>query len=179
LVAFLVTILPIASSTNASAQPSVHVGAALTVPWGDFGDYANTGRLGVVGAIQPIGGAGVTLGGQAFYGQNTHEVEGERTNLLGAVLMASWSFTRWSRAGPVVFGGAGVVSRRHRSDPLPELNHNRSGMLLAGGLGYPFPLGRVSGFLAGAISQGFGGAESTMLIGVGAGVSFPLRGSGS
>ena len=74
---------------DAAAQ-TLYLSGGVSVPTGDYktftddaDDGAKTGWLGMAGANFRIGENGLFVGGGAFYGSNSHEAEGDKTNLLG------------------------------------------------------------------------------------------------
>lgn len=160
---------------GADAQ-SVFVAAGATIPTGDYGDYAKTGWGASVGALLPVGTAGVALGARGFYGSNNHDVDGEKTNLFGGMAMVNYSFQTGTQLTPFVSGQFGFMSHQFKTDDpnLEEGTESGAAFALGGGLG--FPLGGVQGFVAAAYQQGLGDIDTTKFIGVVAGVSIPLGG---
>lgn len=124
----------------AQAQVYVFLGGGPTFPNGDYGNYAKTGWIAHAGVGVPVGPAGLSVGLDAFYGQNNHsDVDGDKTNPYGAMGFAQYRFGNPERPGVYAYGEAGLLVHKYGSDTFsPESN---SQFALGGGVGVDFPLG--------------------------------------
>jgi len=163
---------------RASAQ-SVFLGAGATVPTGDFGDYAKTGFLGIGGVTFPIGPEGLALLGEGYFGQNSHELEGDKTNVYGAMGGLVYDVSPEGEAGPYLFGQIGLMVHKYSSDEDPELDDSETGLGFGAGAGYGFPLGGVNAWVEGRYMQGQFDYGDTGFFGIMAGISIPLGGGDS
>jgi len=164
--------------SQASAQ-SAWIGAGATIPSGDFGDYANTGPMGVAGISLPLGEKAWSLFAEGFYGANNHsDFDGDKTTLYGGHGGLTLDFAGEGEAGFYVFGQVGFMIHDFASDDFPEDNVSDTGLAFGGGAGYGFPLASLNGWLEARYMQGQFDEENTALFGLMAGISFPLGGNG-
>ena len=175
----LLALLSLTFPNQASAQ-SVWVGGGATLPVSDYGGYASTGWMGVGGVSFPIGQEKLSLFGEGFYGQNSHEIDGDKTNLYGAHGGVMIDLAPEGGAGIYLFGQVGFMVHKYTSDDFPEFDESDTGLAFGGGGGYSFPVGSFTGWVEGRYLQGqFDGEDgNTAFAGVMAGVSFPLGGNG-
>lgn len=157
----------------ASAQ-FVWAGGGATFPMSDYGEYANTGFLVSAGFGMPVGDQGLSIGVEGFFGQNNHsDVEGDKTNPLGAMAMAEYDFSGADATQSLyVLGGVGILVHKYGSDEFGS--DSSTGLGLTGGLGYFFPLGGINGYVEGRIFEARIESENTMFAGVMAGISIPV-----
>jgi hypothetical protein len=176
-VGLALTLAAVALPTSATAQASLFVSGGLTVPTGDYGEYANAGWMGTGGVVFSVGTAGLGVGAAGFYGSNSHEepLDGDKTNLYGALAFASYTMGDAAALSPYVFAGPGYLT--HAYKPETGSDESGSGLALAGGVGVNVPLGSLMGFVEGMYLTGLGDeVDGTDLFEVNVGVSFPLGG---
>ena len=179
---FSVALLAVVSfllPTQLSAQ-SVFFGAGATFPTGDYkdfgdGDGAKTGFLAIAGVTFPVSDGNFSLLGEGFFGSNSHEFEGDKTNVYGAMGGILFDAAAEGEAGPYAFGQAGLLVHDYKSDTYEE--SSETGFGFGGGAGYGFPLGGVSGWIEGRYIHALFDDGNTTFFGVMAGVSFPIGGS--
>jgi len=170
----LVAALTLTLSGDLSAQASVFLGGGLTIPTGEYSDYAKTGWNGFGGVLFAVGEAGLAVGAEGFFGSNSHDYEGDKTNLYGGMGLVSYSIDTGSSAAPFVFGGVGYMTHSYKSDDFPDDEGSASGLAAGFGGGVSFPLGGVNGILAGSFVSGFGDIDGTHLVGINAAVQIPF-----
>jgi hypothetical protein len=181
----LLAVLSLALPGQASAQ-AVFLGAGATIPTGDYKDFgdedgAKTGWMATGGVIFPIGENGLQGFVHGTYGSNSHEWEGNKTNLLGGFAGIEYVMAEPGEPGPFVFGEVGFLRHSYKSDDFPEYEDSSSGLALGGGAGYSIPLGTFTGWVLGHYTHGFlsddeTGEGDTTFFGVMAGVSVPIGG---
>lgn len=103
-----VLFLVIAAPLDANGQ-DVYVLAGLSVPTGDYGDFADTGWLGAAGVTFPLGEAGVWAGAEGLYGGNGTEVDDLSFNPYSVMGIIGYDIPTGSNLSPFVFGGAGLM----------------------------------------------------------------------
>lgn len=169
IVAFAVALfaLPVALSAQ-----SIYAGAGLTIPMGDFGDYADTGWMGVAGVTVDIGESGLWAYGEGFYGQNNHsDIDGDKTNPYGAMGGVGYDFGDGESLGFYVFGGVGLLVHKYSSDDFEGGSESNFGYQAGAGVGVPL------GDSFGLWGEGrFMGASETTFIGILGGISIQLGG---
>lgn len=146
----------------------VFLGGGVTIPTGDFGDFADTGWMTTGGFSVDIGDSGASAGLEGFYGQNNHETEGEKTNPYGAMGFLLYRVGNPSRVGPYVFGGAGILVHDF-SSAGESVSDTNFGYEFGAGLDFPFA-DRVGLWLEGR----WMGASDTNFFGILAGLGFGL-----
>ena len=159
----------LAFAVPAQAQTTLYIGAGASFPTGDFGDYADTGWMGVGGAVFGLGDSGFGVGGEVFYGQNNHAVEGvdlnSKTTPYGIMAIADYSFGSPDGLQPYLFGGLGLLVRRSSADGFESDSESQFGYQFGAGLGFNFGL-----FIEGR----YMGSEDTQYFGALAGWAFDL-----
>jgi len=182
--ALSVAVMALAVPAAASAQAAVFVGGGVTSPTADFkdfgdGDGAKLGWMASAGAQVGVGGGGLSLGARAFYGSNSHDYSGDKTNLYGGSGLAMFTFGQPAAVAPFVYGEFGYQAHSYKSDDFPDLEDSQWKPFVGGGVGVGFPLGGVRGFGVVGYTQGFGADENegnTTYFGGTAGLSFPVGG---
>jgi hypothetical protein len=174
LIALTVTLPP-----QASAQ-GVFLGAGLTLPTGDYGEYADAGWIFEGGVSFPIVQNRVFLFADGLFGSNSHgDVEGDKTNLLGGLGGVELSFADEDGRGFFVFGELGFLRHDYKSDEYPQFEGADTGLAFGAGGGYGIPLGgRLMGWVLGRYLQAQFDEDdgNTSFLGVMAGVSIPIGG---
>ena len=127
----------------AAGQAFGFLGAGVTFPTGDYGDYAKTGWLGSAGVGFPIGDAGLAVGAEAFYGQNNHDYKGDKTHPYGALGFVQYGFGDMEALHPYVLGGAGLMVHKYSSDTFKNDSDTKFAYTFGAGLSYP--LGGTTG----------------------------------
>ena len=168
-VLFLAAFAFLAFAVPAQAQTTLYLGAGATFPTGDFGEYADTGWMGVGGAIFGLGDSGFGVGGEFFYGQNNHGVDGvdldSKTIPYGIMAIADYSFGSPDGLQPYVFGGLGLMVHRFSVEGFDSESESQFGYQFGAGLGFNFGL-----FIEGR----YMGSEDTNYFGALAGWAFSL-----
>jgi hypothetical protein len=169
---------------QASAQ-RIFAGAGISVPTGDYGEYADPGYLAEVGVSFPINENGLFVFVDGMYGSNGHADDsfgyesGAKTNLLVGLGGVELSFAAEGEAGPFVFGEVGFMQHKYKTD---DYDDSETGFAFGGGAGYGIPLNEsINGWVLGRYLQGSfdsegGESASTGLFAVMAGVSFSVGG---
>ena len=180
-VLFLAAFATMAFAIPAQAQTTLYVGAGGSFPTGDFGEYAETGWMGAVGALFAVGPVG--LGAEFFYGQNGHKdeasfFENEKTTPYGFMAIVDYSFGQAGAIQPYVFGGLGIMWHKFSGDGIDS--ESESGFGYQFGAGVAFPIGATSSLFAegrylGSSEMGEGEfAETTNYFGLLAGFAFTV-----
>jgi hypothetical protein len=165
------------TSTSAAAQ-FLFVGGGPTFPMSDYGDYANTGFLITAGGGFPLGENGLNILVEGGWGQNSHsDVDGDKTNPITVMGGLEYDFnTSGEGPNPYVYGIAGLMWHKYSSDTSGSDSQSAFGY--SGGLGVGFPLGGVSGWVEGKLSNAAfdeaGTSYNTMFAAIMAGISIDL-----
>ncbi|MGD2046254.1 MAG: outer membrane beta-barrel protein [Gemmatimonadota bacterium] len=174
--AVAVAFAAMAAPGQASAQVTVGIGGAATIPTGDYGDFANTGWMGAVGVTVPVGESGLGVGATGVYGSNGHDeaVVPGTTDLLGALAHVGFSFATGGSMTPYVVGNLGFLQHKWKVDGVDDVTD--SGLAFGGAAGLMFPLGSVVGRVQASYLIGSGDIDGTDFFGIGAGIGIPLGG---
>ncbi|MDP2470358.1 MAG: acyloxyacyl hydrolase [Candidatus Palauibacterales bacterium] len=150
----------------------IYVSGGATFPTGDFGDYANTGWMAAGGVLFGVGDSGLGVGGELFYGQNNHSVEGvdlnSKTSPYGAMAIVDYSFGNGG-IDPYVFGGAGVMVHRYSAEGFDSESETKFGYQFGAGIG--FPIGETTEIYA---EGRYMGATDTQYFGLLGGFAFGI-----
>jgi hypothetical protein len=163
-----------ASLPTAAPAQSVYWGAGITLPTGDYGDYAKTGYLGIAGVSFAVGPAGLSVVGEGFYGQNSHDIDGDKTNPYGAMAGLLYDLSPEEMGGVYVFGQAGFMVHKYSSDGPGDSSD--TGLGFGGGAGYGFLLGDTEIFAEGRYMYGDFDYGGTSFLGIMVGVALALGG---
>ena len=148
-------------TATGSAQAFGYLGAGATIPTGDYGDNANTGWLGAGGIGFPIGDDGLAAGVEAFYGQNNHDLDGDKTTPYGALGFVQFSFGDMEKLHPYLLGGAGLLVHKYSSDTFKGDSESRFAYSFGAGLAYPL------GGTTGLYGEGrYWGSDGTAFFGI-------------
>jgi opacity protein-like surface antigen len=102
-----------------SGQLGFHIGAGVTMPASEYGDYAKTGWMGVGGVTFSLGPAPLKIQVDALYGVNDHEedplVPGAKTSVYGGMGNAVYNLGAGT-VRPYVLGGVGYLSHAYSDD---------------------------------------------------------------
>jgi len=173
---FILVALVVVGPSAASGQAYVFAGGGVTIPSNDFGEYADAGWTSTAGVLVPIG-TGLLLGGQGFYGRNGHQdIDGDRTDLLGAMGLIYRTFGAPDGITPFASLGAGYMKHSFKSESTPAAEGSDSGFAINGGVGVEVPLGSLRGFVSGIYFAGFGPLRQTRFVAANVGIGFPLGG---
>jgi opacity protein-like surface antigen len=154
---------------------TIYVMGGVTSPTGDYGDFTDTGWMGSAGALFDIGPPGLSVGADAFYGQNSFKDGTESSDdpkLYGGMGLVQYSFQTGTSIQPYIYGGAGILVLK-----VGDESESGLGYQVGGGVGYPVsPTVSIFGdvrYMGG--SPGDIDVDVT-LFGVSAGVAFGLGG---
>lgn len=166
----LTTFLFLLAVPAAVSGQGIFVGGGVTIPTGDFGDYADTGWLASAGFSFDIGEAGLSAGVEGFYGENKHsDVDGDKTNPYGAMGFLLYRAGNAESVGPYFYGGAGLLV--HRFSPASGDSESDTNFGYEAGAGLDFPFSdNVGAWVEGR----FMGASDTNFFGIVAGLGFGL-----
>lgn len=174
--ALALAFLAISAPGQVAAQVSIGVSGGATFPSGDYGDYASVGWIGTAGLTVPIGESGLAVGASGFYGSNSHDIDGDKTNLLGGLGAVGYGFQTGGALTPYVYAGLGMMRHSYKSENNPSLEGSESDLAYGGGVGVGFPLGSLMGAVDAFYVMGSGDIDGTEFFGVTFGVAFPLGG---
>lgn len=166
---------------GAAHAQAVFLGASAIVPTGDFSDFgagdgANTGWMGFGGVLFPVGEAGLSAGVEGFFGSNSHDTDGDKTNLYGAMALLGYAFGAPTEVSPMVFGGLGYLTHSYKSEDFPSAEGSESGLALGFGAGLGFPLGSVGGWAAASYNMGLGDVDGTTFLAISLGIQIAVGG---
>jgi hypothetical protein len=161
---------------DASAQATIIIGGGATIPMSTYADYAKVGWLGHAGVDFALGDAGASVGAHGFYGSNSHEAEGDKTNLYGGLASLGYAFATSGSLVPQVFGLVGFMTHQYKSEDFPEFEGSESALAAGAGAALGFPLGSFQGAVQAYFLTGFSDLDETRLVGVDFSVGFPLGG---
>lgn len=154
----------------APAQAQFFAAAGLTVPSGDFGDYAKTGWLANAGArAWQSADERLAFWVEGFYGSSKHEdVDGDKTNIYGGLGTVTYNLTTGASATPYLTGSVGYLWHQYKSDDFPEFEDSEGGVAFGGGAGVGFDKFYVEArYLTASINE-----ETTAFIAIVAGIVF-------
>jgi hypothetical protein len=159
-------------ASPASAQKvSLLVGAGPTFPMGDFGDFAKTGWLASVGARTSLTTLPVLIGLELLYGSNSHsDVDGDKTNLPGALLNVSYRLGDPAGPGAFLIGSVGAISHQYRSESFPDLEGSETDVAFGVGAGIEYPMSSLVLFVMARYLT----RDGTNFIPVQVGVAIPI-----
>ncbi len=124
--------------TPGTARAQGFVGAGLTTPSGDYGDYAKTGWA-VNAGFRPWMSADerASVWVEGLFGSNKHEgSSGDKTNLFGGFVSGTYSLTAGASANPYVIGSAGYLV--HSYKPGTGTGDSEGAVAFGGGAGVEF-----------------------------------------
>lgn len=108
----MVAMLAMSQSSAAQSTKYVYLGGGLTMPSGDFKDFAKTGWVADVGLGTSLGSSGRVFGFvDVFYGKNDHDTDGDSTTLMGGGANIGIQSTGSSAR---VYGYAGLGMQNHK-----------------------------------------------------------------
>lgn len=157
----------------------IWVGGGLTIPTSDYGDYAKTGWMGTVGVGFPIGDSGLGVSIEGLYGSNKHDtdvtgvVDGDKTNLYGAMGSVGYRVGDPANIGPYVFAGGGLLV--HQFSPETGDSDSSSGFGYQFGAGLDIPVGSSVGvWVEGRYLGASIDSSTTAVFGILAGIGFGI-----
>ncbi|MSR21229.1 MAG: hypothetical protein EXR91_09675 [Gemmatimonadetes bacterium] len=161
------------SAQSASAQATMFLSAGAGIPVSDYADYASVGWMAQGGVAFPVGSPGLAVGVGGLYGSNGHDIDGDRTDLLGAAAFVQYTIGDPASTSGYVFGGPGYVKHSFMSDTFPDAS--ASGLAASGGAGVNIPMGGLTGYVEGMYLTGFGDIDGTDIVVASVGISFVLN----
>ena len=169
-VALLGLVVALALPATAAAQTSIFLGGLVTVPTSDFSDFDGDGPgdEGAKTGWQATGGVGFGLGSGAsiyvrgFYGQNSHDTDGDKTNPYGATAGLTYQFGSGDGPAPFIGAGAGLLVHDFTSDTVE--GDSETEFAWEGMVGLRIPVGGNRLSLAGM----YNGTDGTQHFGFGA-----------
>ena len=173
---FLALVALMGFAIPAQAQTTLYIGAGASFPTGDFGEFADTGWMGVGGVLFGIGDSGFNVGGEVFYGQNNSKESlfNTKTTPYGIMAIADYTFGQPDKIQPYVFGGLGLMVHRFSGDNFDSESESGFGYQFGAGLAFPFGL-FAEGRYMGSSNMGEGdSAQATTYFGALAGWAFDL-----
>ena len=141
----LVLAVAVAAPAAAQNRPFYFLGAGLTMPTGEYGDYAKSGWMLDGGVGLPMGTDGkMWVGGDVMYGSNKHEGSaGDKTNLYGASGNVGYQFVP-NALSPYVYGTAGLLVHSYSPGDSGFDSESDTSFAWGGGAGVAAPVGGAS-----------------------------------
>jgi hypothetical protein len=175
-IAAIVTLVALMSTASlAQAQVNLTLAGGATFPTGDYGKYANTGYIASAGLLFKVGTNGLSLGGQGFYGANSHsDFDGDKTTLSGVLGTVTYRLGDATKPGVFLTGNIGLLSHKYSSDKFPSEEGSSSGLAFGGGAGVAIPRGSMNFYVVARYLTASIDNETTSFIPVQAGVTIPL-----
>lgn len=163
----------IAFSATAAAQgPStwMFAGGGMTVPIGDYKEYAKTGFFADVGVGRTFGSGRMFAFADLFYGKNNHETADGSTSLVGGGLNIGISSTA-EKARPYAYAGLGM--QNHKFNPAGGGDGGSETRPYGrGAVGVSLGSGKTTFWIEAGLIQGFGGDDgNTGYLPIQAGIS--------
>lgn len=123
--------------TPSTATAQGFIGAGLTMPSGDFKEYAKTG-FAVNAGFRPWMSADerASVWVEGLFASNKHEgSSGDKTNLFGGFASASYSLTAGASANPYVIGSLGYLVHSYKPGTSGFESESEGGIGFGGGVG--------------------------------------------
>lgn len=170
-----IALLSVTLTTPTLAQtPSFFLGGGVTVPSGEYNDYAQTGWLGNAGILFDIGEQGLWIAGEAMYGHNSHDDgTGDATNLYGAGGNIGYRFGDPTKIGPYIYGSAGLLVHHYSPGEAGIPSESENKLAYGGGAGFDIPMGGATVWIEGR----YIGTGSTNILPLMVGITFSPGGS--
>lgn len=142
----VVILLGSVQSVQAQAKTAYFFGGAgVTVPMGDYGDYAKTGYLGSAGLGYNLS-AKAAIGAELMYGSNSHKIAGAKTELMGAGGYLTYNLGNpTGKVVPYLIGGLGILNQKFK--PTTGASVSEAKLMFSGGGGLYFPMGTAGLYL--------------------------------
>jgi hypothetical protein len=170
-------VLALASPARAQSTPFVFFGGGVTFPMGEYGDYAKTGWLANAGIGTTLGGKGLWIAADLFYGSNSHsDVDGDKTNLFIGLATLGYTFKPAAKVSPYVSGSLGILSHGYKSTSFPAADGTSSGFAYGGAFGLIFKMGAKASFwIESRYLSASKDGETTSFVPVLVGISLDLK----
>ena len=114
MIAAVILFLAGALPSLAEAQMGVFLGGGMTIPQGDYAEYAKTGYILGGGLHTYVGESGFGLFAEGFYGSNghdEHEVDpDEKTNIYGGYIGGTYRIGDQTAPGLFLLGKLGLLN---------------------------------------------------------------------
>lgn len=171
------TLLMLSAAPGSVFGQGIFAGGGVTIPTGDFGDFADTGWIASAGFSFDVGDAGLSAGVEGFYGENKHDADvsgvadGDKTNPYGAMGFLLYRAGDPESVGPYFYGGAGLMV--HKFSPATGEGDSETNFGYEAGAGLDFPFAdNVGAWVEGR----FMGSSDTNFFGIVAGLGLGLGG---
>jgi hypothetical protein len=167
----LVVVVP----RTALAQAGIFVGPGVTIPAGDYGDYANLGWIVSAGVHATVGENGLGVFGEGFFGMNNHsDVDGDKTNLYGGFGGLTFRLGAADRPGIFLIGNAGLLVHSYKSTEYAEFEGSETQFAFGGGAGFIIPSGNKSFWITARFIMSPNDEGDTAYLPIQAGITIPL-----
>lgn len=172
-----VAVLALAERVDAQSTPFVYFGGGLSMPMGDFKEYAKMGWLANAGIGTTLGNKGLWVQADIFYGSNKHKApfDDDKTNLLIGLGSVGYTIGPVERkVRPYLFGSVGFLN--HKYVPGTGTSESESMLAFGGGAGLLFKMGAKSSFFVeGRYLTASKHGESTAFLPVLVGITIDLK----
>lgn len=174
---FLAVLAILAIAAPVQAQTQIFFGGMATVPTSDFKDFdgdgagtdgAKTGWQATAGVGFGLGESSAGIYARGFYGQNSHDTDGDKTNPYGAMAGLTYQFGSGEGVAPFVGAGLGVLVHKFSSDASEGDSASEFAWEGIAGVRIPAGSSRVSLFGA------YNGTSGTEHFGIGAVLGVPI-----
>jgi len=129
------TVVALAVPAGAQARPYLFFGGGGTVPMGDYGDYAKAGWMIQAGIGTNLGDKGLWGDVEFLYGSNSHDTDGDKTNLTIGAVSLGYTFQPEAKMSPYVLGTVGMMNHAYKSESVPSAEGSESFLAFGGALG--------------------------------------------
>lgn len=144
----VVLMLGLVATAAASAQAKFFVGGGVTMPMGDYGDFAATGWMAMGGVQLSFPALPIQIRVEGLYGSNAHDgPQTDKTNLYGG--MANVVYTIGAGPSPIkpyLVGGVGYLDHHFDAGNTGFSNADEWKAVFGGGAGIGFGLGPLQAF---------------------------------
>jgi opacity protein-like surface antigen len=163
-------------ATSSLAAQSVWFGGGVSIPTGDYGNYAKTGWMATAGIGFPVGQTkALSIGVEGLFGSNTHsDVTGDKTTLYGALVGPTYHIGNLEKPHLYVFASGGFLVHKYSSDQFPSDEGSDTKFAYEFGAGLDIPLEKI-GLWADVRYLARAESGATATIPIMAGIYIPLK----